>query len=69
MCVFYLVEPEGPELLVSAPNPDGVDTLGSQLGHGGGPGHLELPLLPQRASLAAGCPAFMPMVSRDTHLT
>jgi len=54
---------------VAAPHSHSVDTLGTQLGHGGRPGHLELPLLSQGASLSSGGPAFMPMVSRNTHLT
>ena len=40
------VKPEGAVLLIAAPDPHGVDPLGRQLGHGGGAGQLELPLLP-----------------------
>ena len=45
-----------------------VDALGPQLGHGGGSGQLELPLLPDGASLAARCAPFMPVVAGNTHL-
>ena len=57
------VEPEGAVLLVAPPHPQGVDPLGRQLGHGGGAGQLELPLLPDGGPLASGSPALMPMVS------
>ena len=58
-----LVEPEGPVLLVAAPDPQGVDPLGGELGHRGGPGQLELPLLPDGGLLASGGPALVPMIS------
>jgi hypothetical protein len=64
----YLIEPGGTELLVTASDPDGVDALGAQLGHGGGPGQLELPLLPDRAALAARGASLMPVVAGNTHL-
>ena len=62
-CKVASVQPECPVLLVATPGPEGVDALGSELGHRRGAGQLELPLLPQRTSLASGCPALMPMVS------
>ena len=58
-----LVEPEGTVLLVAAPHPQGVDPLGGELGHRGGPGQLELPLLPDGGLLASGGPALVPMIS------
>jgi len=58
-----LVEPESSELLTSTSDPDGMDALGAQLGHGGGASHLELPLFPDWASLASGGTSLMPMVS------
>ena len=65
----YLVEPESPVLLVAASDPDCVDALGPELGHGGGTGHLELPLLANGTSLASSGTPFVPMVPRNTHCT
>merc|ERR1719483_1967241 len=61
------VEPECPVLLVASPDPQSVNPLWGQLGHGGGSSQLKLPLLPDGATLAACSAALMPMVSRDTH--
>ena len=54
-------------LLVATPAADGVDPLGSQLGHSCGPGQLELPLHADGHLLAAGGAALMPVIARDTH--
>ena len=66
--ITYSIKPECPVLLVATPDPEGVDPLGGQLGHGSGSGQLELPLLPDWASLSTCSTALMPMVSGDTHL-
>jgi len=57
------VKPESSVLLVSSPDPEGVDPLGGQLGHGSRPGQLELPLLPDGAFLSSSGPALMPVIS------
>ena len=57
------VEPQGAVLLVSSPDTEGVDPLGGQLGHGGGSGQLELPLLTDRSPLASGGATLMPVIS------
>ena len=62
-----LIEPQGSVFLVSSTNTKGVDSLGSQLGHGSGSGQLELPLLTDGSSLATSGATFMPMISRYTH--
>merc|ERR1719361_2494470 len=62
-----LVQPQSPVLLVAAPHSQSVNPLGSHLGHGSRPGQLELPLLTDGSLLASGCPALMPVISRDTH--
>merc|ERR1719382_1329360 len=61
------VQPECPVLLVATPGPEGVDPLGSELGHRCGASQLELPLLPDGAFLASCGPPLMPVVTRDTH--
>ena len=43
---FY--SPECPVLLVATPGPEGVNPLGSQLGHRSGAGQLKIPLLPEK---------------------
>ena len=43
--------PECPVLLVATPGPEGVDPLGSELGHRRGASQLELPLLPEQTRL------------------
>ena len=62
-----LIEPQGSVFLVSSTNTKGVDSLGSQLGHGSRSGQLELPLLADGSSLASGGATLMPVISRDTH--
>ena len=57
------IEPESSVLLVSSPNPEGVNPLGGKLGHGSGPGQLELPLLSDGAFLSSCGTAFMPVIS------
>ena len=44
-------EPECPVLLVATPGPEGVDPLGSELGHRRGASQLELPLLPEQITI------------------
>ena len=62
-----VVETESAVLLVTAADAEGVDPLGGELGHGGRPGQLELPLLPDGAALAAGGAALVPVIPGDTH--
>ena len=62
-----LVQPQSAVLLVAASHPQGVDPLGSHLGHGSRPGQLELPLLADGSLLATSGAALMPVISRDTH--
>ena len=47
-CKVASVQPECPVLLVATPGPEGVDPLGSELGHRRGASQLELPLLPEQ---------------------
>ena len=62
-----LVEAEGAELLVAAAHAHRVDTHRAELGHGGGPGQLELPLGTDRGALAARRAALVPVVAGYTH--
>ena len=62
-----LVEPEGAELLVAPAHAHRVDAHGAELGHGGGPGQLELPLGADGGALAAGGAALVPVVAGYTH--
>merc|ERR1719266_477071 len=62
-----VVETESAVLLVAAADAEGVDPLGGELGHGGRPGQLELPLLPDGAALAASSAALVPVIPGDTH--
>merc|ERR1719232_921119 len=63
-----LVEAQGAIFLVASSAAEGVDPLGSQLGHSGGAAELELPLLADGGTLATSGAALMPMITRDTHL-
>ena len=58
-----LIQPESTVLLVSSTDTEGVDPLRGQLGHGGGSGQLELPLLADGSPLASGSAALMPVIS------
>merc|ERR1719385_17927 len=58
-----LVKSESSVLLVSSTDTESVDPLWSQLGHGGGSGQLELPLLADGSPLASGGAALMPVIS------
>ena len=62
-----LVEAEGAELLVAAAHAHRVDAHRAELGHGGGPRQLELPLGADGGALAAGGAALVPVVAGYTH--
>merc|ERR1719232_2326136 len=61
------VKAKCPELLVSTASADGSDTLGPDLGVGGGSAELELPLLADRVHATTSRPPLVPLIARDTH--
>ena len=58
-----LVQTQSTIFFVTPTAADSVDPLGSKFGHGSWTSQFELPLHANGVALAAGRPAFMPMVS------